>query len=99
MLKIYQNILQEFKSLKGNGKLVLFGSIVRGRSRFDSDIDIAAVTDDKEFLTKVERIADRILFKYGNVVSVIKFSEKEFESDREPIIKEIKRGIVIHGGI
>ena len=98
MLKIYQNILQEFKNLKGNGKLVLFGSIVKGKSRFDSDIDIAAITDDKKFLVETERIADKILFKYGKVISIIKFSEAEFESNKESIIKEIKKGIVIYEG-
>lgn len=98
MLKIYQNIFQEFKGLKGSGKLVLFGSIIRGRSRFDSDIDIAAISNDKKFLSGVERIADKVLFKYGKIVSIIKFSEKEFELNMEPIIKEIKKGVVIYGG-
>lgn len=90
--------MREFKSLRGKGRLVLFGSIVRGRSRFDSDIDIAAITDDKKFLIRAEKIADKILFKYGKVVSLIRFSEKEFESETEPIVKEIKKGVVIYGG-
>jgi predicted nucleotidyltransferase len=98
MLKLYQKIFEEFRKVKGNGKIIAFGSVVKGKSRFDSDIDIAVITSDKKFLSKVEEISDKILFKYGKVVSIIKFSEKEFETGKEPIIKEIKKGMIIYGG-
>ncbi|MEM3786571.1 MAG: nucleotidyltransferase domain-containing protein [Nitrososphaeria archaeon] len=92
-------MVEEFKNLKGSGKLILFGSVVENKSRFDSDIDIAVVSDDTDFLAKVEEIADEILFKYNKVVTLIKFSQREFESGLEPIIKEIKkRGITIYEG-
>jgi predicted nucleotidyltransferase len=98
MLKLYQRIFEEFRKVKGKGKIIVFGSVVKGKSKFDSDIDIAVITDDKKFLSKVEKLSDEILFKYGKVVSLIKFSEKEFETGKEPIIKEIKKGMIIYGG-
>ncbi|MEM0053855.1 MAG: nucleotidyltransferase domain-containing protein [Nitrososphaeria archaeon] len=99
MIRKYQKMVEEFKNLKGSGKLILFGSVVENKSRFDSDIDIAVVSDDTDFLAKVEEIADEILFKYNKVVTLIKFSQREFESGLEPIIKEIKkRGITIYEG-
>lgn len=97
MLKIYKKIAEEFKTLNGNGKLILFGSVARGKSRFESDIDIAAITTDKKFLQSVKKVADRVLFKYGKVISIIKFTPEEFEKEYEPIIKEIKKGVVIYG--
>ena len=98
MLKLYQKIFEEFREVKGRGRIVVFGSVVRGGSRFDSDIDVAVITNDENFLSKVEEVADKILFKYGKVVSIIRFSEKEFENSIEPIVKEIRRGIIIYGG-
>ncbi len=59
-------------------------------SRVDSDIDIAIVTDKKEVREVAESIADEILFKFGKVVSIVYFSEKEFEEGKEPLIKVIK---------
>ena len=98
MFKVYEDILEEFEGVKGKGRLILFGSVAKGRSRFDSDIDIAIITDEKKFITRAERIADKILFKHGKVVSLIRFSNDEFNLNKEPIIKEIRKGVVIYGG-
>ena len=98
MLKLYQKIFEEFREVKGRGRIAVFGSVVRGESRFDSDIDVAVITNDENFLSKVEEIADKILFKYRKVVSITRLSEKEFENSIEPIVKEIREGIMIHEG-
>ena len=95
---MYENILKEFRKVKGKGRLILFGSLSRGTARFDSDIDIAVISDSRDFIRKSERVADSILFDYGRVVSLIKFGEKEFLEGREPIIREIKKGKVLYAG-
>ena len=89
---MFENILEEFKRIKGDGKIVLFGSLSKGNAGFSSDIDIAVISDDKKFIGRTESIADSVLLDYGRVVSVIKFSTKEFNSGREPVIKEIMKG-------
>lgn len=95
-MRLYERIFKEFGKLKNKGKLILYGSVAEGKSRFDSDIDIAAISNNKKFFEEVENIADKILFKYGKVVSIIKFSFEEFNRNEEPIIKKIKKGKIIY---
>lgn len=95
---MFENILKEFEHVKGKGKIILFGSFTQGNPRFDSDIDIAVISDDKGFIRKVEGLANRILFEYGRVVSLVKFGRDEFSREKEPIIKEIKKGRVLYEG-
>ena len=95
---MFERILDEFRRMKGNGKIILFGSLNKGVAQFDSDIDIAVISDDKNFIKKSESLADNILFDYGKVVSLIKFRRAEFNKGKEPIIKEIKRGSVLYEG-
>ncbi len=98
MIKKYIKILDEFRAISGDGKLILFGSVLKGNSRFDSDIDIAIISNDRDFISKVEEVADRILFKYGKVVSLVRFSKEEFKEKKEPIIREIEKGLVFYEG-
>ncbi len=97
MLEKYRKILEKFKDL--DAKVIVFGSVARGDSRIDSDIDIAIVTDKKEVKEIAESLADDILFKFNKVVSITYFSEKEFEKEKDPLIKVIKKeGVVINDG-
>lgn len=95
---MHENVIKEFRKLKGKGTIILFGSLSKGTARFDSDIDVAVVSDDKMFIKKVEAKADEILFEYGRVVSVLKFTSREFKNSKEPIIKDIKKGRVLYEG-
>ncbi len=92
MLRFHREILEEFKSL--NAKVILYGSVARGNYRFDSDIDIAIVTDDKKVRELAEKIADRIYLKTGKLVSLKFLSQKDFEKETS-FIKEIKSGKII----
>jgi len=97
MLEKHRKILEKFKDL--DAKVIVFGSVARGDSRIDSDIDIAIVTDKKEVKEIAESLADDILFKFNKVVSITYFSEKEFEKEKDPLIKVIKKeGVVINDG-
>ncbi len=95
---MHENILNEFRKLKGDGKVVLFGSLSRGTARFDSDIDIAVISDSREFIERSEKLADDILLEYGRVVSIIKFGKREFSEGHEPIKRDIMKGRVLYGG-
>lgn len=95
---MFENIFHEFSRMKGEGRIVLFGSHQKGNARFDSDIDIAVISDDPGFIKRAEDVADKILFDYGRTVSVIRFSRVEFSHGQEPISKEIKKGRTLYEG-
>lgn len=95
MLKIHRKILKEFKDV--NAKVILFGSLVKGNYRLDSDIDIAVITNKKSEREKARKIADEVLLKYGKVVS-LKFILEEDFNKKNPFIEEIKKGKVITYG-
>jgi len=93
MLRIHKEIINEFGRLK-NVKIILFGSVARGDYTFDSDIDIAVVTN-QDVKRVAEKIADEVFAKYGKLVSLKFFSEREFNKEGNPIIRKIKKeGIV-----
>jgi len=98
MLRIHKEILKEFIPMKA--KIILFGSVAKGNYRYDSDIDIAIISKRK--LKKMaEKIADKVLLKYGKVVSLKFFDEDEFYrkiEERDPFVMEILKGKVIYDG-
>jgi len=95
MLKFHLDILKEFKPVGRQAKVILFGSLVRGDYRLDSDIDLAVITRDERLIKLSSSIADRILIKYGKLVSLKFIDEKDFEKGKTPLIDEIKRGMTI----
>jgi predicted nucleotidyltransferase len=98
MLKVHREILKEFKPLKA--KVILFGSVARGDYDYDSDIDIAIISKRK-IKERAEKIADKVLLKYGKVVSLKFFDEDEFYKkveEKDPFVMEILKGKVIYNG-
>lgn len=99
MLKFHRNILKEFELVGKRAKVILFGSLVRGNYRLDSDIDLAIITDDKSLMKISSSIADRILVKYGKAVSLKFIKEEDFaKREKDPFIEEIRKGKVIYNG-
>jgi len=98
MLKFHKEILKEFEPVGKKAKIILFGSLATGNYRLDSDIDLAIITKDKNLMELASSIADKILAEYGKLVSLKFISEKDFEEEKNPFIKEIKNGIVIYDG-
>jgi predicted nucleotidyltransferase len=98
MLKYHKEILKEFEPVGKHAKIILFGSLAKGGYRLDSDIDLAIITEDKDLMELASSIADRILTKYGKLVSLKFISEKELNEGKTPFMNEIKRGVVIYEG-
>jgi len=100
MLKFHKDILKEFEPVGRRAKVILFGSLVRGDYRLDSDIDLAIITDDEELMKVSSSIADGILVKYGKVVSLRFIREEDFVGRKmDPFIEEVRRGrMIYHGG-
>ena len=90
--------MEEFLPLKA--KIILFGSVARGDYRCDSDIDIAIISKRK-IKKRAEKIADKVLLKYGKIVSLKFFDEDEFYKkieEKDPFVMEILKGKVIYNG-
>ncbi len=95
MLKYHREILREFMPLRKRARIILFGSVARGNYRHDSDIDVAIITDDEKIKKEAQKIADRILIKYGKVVSLKFISPRKMREKHDPFIKEIDRGVEV----
>jgi predicted nucleotidyltransferase len=98
MLKIHKEILRQFEPVGKKAKIILFGSLAKGNYRLDSDIDLAIITKDKNLMELASSIADKILTEHGKLVTLKFINEKDFEDGKNPLISEIKKGIVIYNG-
>lgn len=100
MLKFHRDILKEFEPVGKKAKVILFGSVARGDYRLDSDIDLAIITDEEDLKKFSSSIADKILVKYGKVVSLKFIREEDFVKRKgDSFIEEVRMGRVIyHGG-
>jgi len=80
------DIKKYFSLVKGISKLVLFGSVARGSESYNSDIDLFLLlmeTKSKKIVKqKIDELNMVTLKKYGNPVSVIFYTEKEFGNNR-----------------
>jgi len=99
MLKVHRDILKEFEPIGKRAKVILFGSLVRGDYRLDSDIDLAIITDNEDLMKVSSSIADRILVKYGKVVSLKFIREEDFVKRKwDPFIEGLRKGKIIYHG-
>jgi len=85
--------------------LILFGSIARGDSHHKSDIDLAVIIDNKANGIKVENgilaLNPKIIKKFGNMLSPIVISQKDFSlryKKGDKLILNITREGKIVGG-
>ena len=99
MLKFHRDILKEFEPIGKRAKVILFGSVARGDYRLDSDIDLAIITDEEDLKKASSSIADRILVKYGKVVSLKFIKEEDFaKGKKDSFIEKVRNGRVIYRG-
>ena len=77
--KALNEFLDKLKSKFSNKiyKVILFGSYARGDYDEESDIDILIIGDVPQ--REVSFLSAEILLKYGEVISAIVKTEKEFE--------------------
>ena len=78
---------------------VLFGSIQKGTERTDSDIDLLIVAHKKEVKAALEECRKKISQEFGNLLSPVIFSEKEFKQARnQPFAKDLQSSYTIIKG-
>ncbi|MBS7621231.1 nucleotidyltransferase domain-containing protein [Candidatus Bathyarchaeota archaeon] len=98
MLKFHKEILKKFEPVGRHAKIILYGSLAMGDYRLDSDIDLAVITKNKRLMKLASSIADEILAEQGKLITLKFVNEEEFEEGKDPLINEIKKGIVIYNG-
>lgn len=105
IFKNEKNLLSELKkSLKGSIEsfsgielAVLFGSVVKGTERDDSDIDIFIISRDKSQVeAEMKNLIQVIRNKFGNMISpMIKNDTEMKDMKSSSIYKELKKGDVL----
>lgn len=96
-----QNLKADLQEISIKAKsLVLFGSVVKKEEKFNSDVDILIMTQNKahanEIIAKKQELFSK---RFGNVISAHIMTENEFKRKRNTtFIKDLlKNYIVIHG--
>lgn len=69
----------------------IFGSVVQGKEKIDSDIDLLVISNDHDHaIIKISQASEQIFSIFHGSISQIIFTEKEFEAKRkEPLIRSI----------
>lgn len=96
MLK--ETIAEEVSGVPEVKLVVLFGSVIKGRERAESDVDVLIVTEGRKDETeeKLEGLSSIVEMKFGNPVSLLIKEESELKDlQKRAIFKEIKEGDVI----
>lgn len=98
--KSFLNILKMFPFLEDlksvTDKIILYGSIVDGSNKEDSDIDVFVVSDEP--FGKIQKIVDR--YKLESRLQLVIKTKAEYLTlkDKEPVFyEEVHRGIIYHG--
>ena len=81
-------------------KLVLFGSIVKGLEKANSDIDLFILVENRKIKDKLEpsmkKLTNLCLDKYGNLLAPYILTEYEMEQKKQlRLISEIEKGLQI----
>ena len=106
IFEIEKNLLSELKkslkgsieSLSGIELAVLFGSVVKGTERSDSDIDIFIVSkaDKSQVEAEMKNLSQVIRNKFGNMISPMIKNDTEMKNMKSSsIYKELKKGEVL----
>jgi len=81
--KALEEFVREVRKRYGDRvrRIILFGSVARGDFHKESDIDVLVIADGVK-LKEVSSITTKILLKYGEVISPVVRTEKEFQERR-----------------
>jgi len=87
---LVRKLTKKYNTIK---KVFLFGSMATGSARYDSDIDILIVTEDKfkqqkDILEETREINKKI----KNKINISFSTEKEFKTSKTPLLNEVKKG-------
>ena len=93
-------ILKKHFSAKKIISVAIFGSVVKGEEKEDSDIDLLIISDDFDYAsTIVSNVEEEVSLIFHSKISSVIFSEKEFRSKKNStLIRSIKSNhIMVYG--
>jgi predicted nucleotidyltransferase len=78
---------------------VIYGSVARGDERPDSDIDLLLVVKKRgKFVDELQnKLRGKILEFFGNTLSILVCTEKEYKKISAGLKKELEKGIIVFG--
>lgn len=74
--------------------IIVFGSIVKGSYRKDSDIDVAIITEkglNRKERLEIEKINERLENRFGREIQPHFFKSTEIKNSKEKLVEEIQR--------
>lgn len=90
-VKFHKQILKQFEPAGKHAKIILFGSLVIGNYRLDSDIDLVIITKDKNLMKLDSTIADKILAEHGKLFIKSTINKRTTVKLVFPIMQKAKR--------
>jgi predicted nucleotidyltransferase len=84
-------LLKKYFDTKKIISAVIFGSVVKGQEKIDSDIDLLIVSNDHDHaITQISQAIEQIFSIFHGSISPIIFTEKEFKAkQKESLIRSI----------
>jgi predicted nucleotidyltransferase len=84
-------ILKEYLDTKKIITAAIFGSVVKGQEKIDSDIDLLVVSNDHDHtITQISEATEQVFSIFHGSISPIVFTQKEFKSkQKESLIRSI----------
>ncbi len=79
---------------------VLFGSAAQGTEKMNSDIDVLIVSNNKQEIKRaLEEARKNMAEEFGNLLSPLVFTEKEFKANRnKPFARDLSKSYEIISG-
>ena len=97
-MELKKSLKNSIESFSGIELAVLFGSVVKGSERADSDIDIFIVSkaDKSQVEEEMKNLIRVIINKFGNMLSPMIKNDAEIKDIKSSsIYKELKKGEIL----
>lgn len=84
-------VLKNYLNTKKIISAAIFGSVVKGQEKIDSDIDLLVISNDYDHtITQISQASEQIFSVFHGSISPIIFTEKEFKAkQKESLIRSI----------
>jgi predicted nucleotidyltransferase len=94
------DLLKKYLDTKKIVSAVIFGSVVKGHEKLDSDIDLLVISNDHDHaITQISKASEQVFSIFHGNLSPIVFTDKEFKSKQKGTLIQsiIDNHILIYG--